>query len=96
MDEKIQAKLESYIEFFDIAKQKVGDEAVALTLLQELSKDRRMEEMKQHLEAKNGEAATEKQKRFMKKLGINFPATLSKREASMLIDEELGRNGNGE
>jgi len=89
MDEKIQAKLESYIELFDIAKQKVGDEAVALALLQELSKDRRMDEMKQHLEAKNGEPATEKQKKFMKKLGINFPATLSKKEASMLIDEEL-------
>jgi hypothetical protein len=29
----------------------------------------------------------------MKKLGIDVPPGITKREASMLIDEELGRNG---
>lgn len=96
MDENIQQKLNSYLELLEQINSKIQDEATKIVLLQELSKDRRMEEMKQHLEAKNGEPATEKQKRFMKKLGINFPATVTKKEASMLIGEELGKNGNGE
>jgi hypothetical protein len=29
----------------------------------------------------------------MKKLGIKFPDTVTKQEASTLIDEELGKNG---
>jgi hypothetical protein len=37
--------------------------------------------------------ATEKQKQFMKKLNIRFPATVTKHEASALIDEELAKNG---
>ncbi len=32
-------------------------------------------------------------KKFMKKLGIDFPETVTKQEASLLIDEELGKNG---
>ena len=36
-----------------------------------------------------GYLATEKQKQFMRKLGITFPRWISKREASRLIDERL-------
>ena len=36
------------------------------------------------------------QKKFMKKLEINFPKAVTKQEASALIDEELSKNGNGE
>ena len=96
MDENIQAKLESYLELFEEIRQKTGDERTALSLLQEVSKDRRMEEIRQEKEAKNSEPATEKQKNFMKKLGIKVPKSVTKQEASVLIDEELGRNGNGE
>jgi hypothetical protein len=64
--------------------------------LTEISKDRRMEEIRQEKEAKNAEPATEKQKKFMKKLGMDFPKNATKKEASVMIDEELSRNGNGE
>lgn len=40
----------------------------------------------------SSQPATDKQKQFMKKLGIKFPATVTKQEASMMIDEELGRS----
>jgi hypothetical protein len=49
--------------------------------------------MRQEKEAKNSVPATDRQKKFMKKLGIDFPETVTKQEASLLIDEELGRNG---
>ncbi len=44
-------------------------------------------------EAKNNEPATEKQKQFMKKLGIEYPADVTKQYASMLIDEKREQNG---
>lgn len=89
MDEDIKEKVDGYLWLFEQIKEKSGSETVALTLLQELAKDRRMEEMR---EANNNQPATEKQKKFMDDLGINYPKTVTKKEASALIDEELGRN----
>jgi len=97
MEANIQAKLDSYLELFEQIKQKTqGDDKIALSILTEISKDRRMEEIRQEKEAKNAEPATEKQKKFMKKLGMDFPKNATKKEASVMIDEELSRNGNGE
>lgn len=93
MEQIIQAKLDSYMELLEQIKQKTDDERTAVSLLQEVSKDRRMEAIRDEREAKNSMPATEKQKKFMKKLGIDFPDTVTKQEASMLIDEELGKNG---
>ena len=93
MEENIQEKLTSYLELLDEIKDKTEDEGTAVVVLQEISKDRRMEEMRQDREAKNSVPATDKQKRFMKRLGINYPKTITKQEASVLIDEELGKNG---
>jgi len=64
-----------------------------LTLLQELAKDRRMEEMREQREEKNNEPATVKQKSFMDNLGIKYLENINKCDASMLIDRKLGRNG---
>ena len=93
MNQNIQAKLDIYMELLEEIRQKTDDERTAVSLLQEVSKDRRMEEMRQEKEAKNSVPATDRQKKFMKKLGIGFPETVTKQEASLLIDEELGRNG---
>ena len=93
----MQSKLDEYLRLLEQIKQKTGDERTAVSLLQEVSKDRRSAEIREERETKNSdtnnsEPATEKQKQFMKKLGIKFPATVTKQEASMLIDEERGRN----
>ena len=94
----MQSKLDEYLRLLEQIKQKTGDERTAVSLLQEVSKDRRSAEIREERETKNSdtnnsEPATEKQKQFMKKLGIKFPATVTKQEASMMIDEERGRNG---
>ena len=93
----MQSKLDEYMKLLEQIKQKTGDERTAVSLLQEVSKDRRTAEIRAERAATDGETnsvpATEKQKGFMKKLGIKFPETVTKQEASMLIDEELGKNG---
>lgn len=93
MDENTREKVDGYLELFQEIKEKAGSETVAFSLLQEVAKDRRMEEMREQKEAKNNQPATKKQKKFMDDLGIQYPKTVTKKEASALIDEELGKNG---
>ena len=102
VDEKMkfdmQSKLDEYLRLLEQIKQKTQDERTAVALLQEVSKDRRSAEIREERETKNDDTqdsqpATEKQKQFMKKLGIKFPATVTKQEASLMIDEERGKNG---
>ena len=90
MDAKTKEKLNTYLELLGEISEKTNDERTAMTLLQEISKDRRMQEIREERGAKNNEQATEKQKQFMKKLGLDFPENVTKKEASVLIDEELG------
>ena len=93
MDENIKEKLDSYLELLQEIRQRTDDSRVATVLLSEICKDRRMQEIRQEREANDNQPATEKQKRFMDDLGIRYPKTVTKQEASALIDEELGKNG---
>ncbi len=88
----IQAKLESYLALLGQIKARVGDEGTAARILSELAKDVRMEQIREEREV-HPEPATTRQLQFMKKLGIEIPPGVSKTEASRLIDEETGRNG---
>jgi hypothetical protein len=98
MDEITKQKLSNYLELFEAIKAKISNEQIALAVLQEVAKDvrsdKRAEQTHEEQGAKNIEPATDKQKKFMKKLGIKFPANVTKLEASALIDEARGTNGN--
>jgi hypothetical protein len=89
----IQSKMDEYLGLLAQIKQKTSDERTAVSLLQEISRDRRSAEIREEREGKSTEPATDKQKQFMKKLNIRCPANLTKHEASALIDGELGKNG---
>ena len=93
MDKETKERLNAYLELLDDIKEKTDDDGTAVALLHEICKDRRMSLIKQE---KAEEFATEKQKKFMEQLSIKYPRDISKKEASVLINEELGRNGNGE
>jgi hypothetical protein len=93
MDESTKEKVADYLEVFNEIKEKTDESTVAIALLSEICKDRRMQEIKEQKEANNNEPATSKQKRFMDDLGIKYPKTVTKKEASMLIEEEIGKNG---
>lgn len=92
MDKNMQVRLDNYFELFQEINQRVNDEKIALSLLQEAAKDRRTEEIREERDNKNGEQATPKQLQYLKSLGIKAQPGLTKKEASMLIDEELGKN----
>ena len=89
MDADTRKRLDSYLELLEDISEKTEDAGTAVALLHEICKDRRAGEMRSERENKNGDGATYKQKRFMKKLGIDFPDKISRKEASVLIDEEL-------
>lgn len=96
MDDKLSARIEEYMDLLKVLTEKTRSELVAINLLQEIAKDRRMDEMRQDREKTIDEPATERQKKFMKKLGIKIPKDLTKKQASNLIDEELGNSSNEE
>jgi hypothetical protein len=93
MEFNVQSKMEEYLALLERIKERTEDERTAVSLLQEISKDRRSAEIREERGAQSNEPATEKQKQFMKKLNIRFPANVTKHEASAMIDEELGKNG---
>ena len=93
MNSNTQQRLSGYLSLFDTISEKTDSDAVAIAILHEMSKDRRSTEIHEERETRNDKPATEKQKQFMKKLNIPVPENLTKREASMLLDEELGKNG---
>ena len=96
-----------YIELYENVRSKVGDEHVALAVLHELGKDRRMKEIRDeragqlgasrnngyragqgNTRAMNGEqSASSKQIGYLKSLGVEIPANLTKARASEMIDE---------
>ena len=93
MDPNTKHRLDNYLELLDEISEKTSDEKTALALLQEISKDRRMEQIRDEREGNGLQPATEKQKRFMDDLEIKYPKKVTKQEASVLIDEELQKNG---
>lgn len=94
---KLQERAKEYLKAFDSIKEWTCDERSAMAILQEVTKDIRMAQIREERANgvsfdNNGEApATERQRNFLKKLGVNAPKKLTKKEASALIDEELGR-----
>jgi hypothetical protein len=93
MDNETQQKMESYLSLFAAISEKINNDAVAIAIMQEVSKDRRSLQMQGERTEKDGRPATAKQKDYLKKLGIKFPENISKVEASALIDEGLGKTG---
>ena len=52
MNFNIKGKLENYLELFQEIKKKISDERIALSMMQEISKDRRMEAIREEREIK--------------------------------------------
>ena len=90
MDQNMLGKVEKYLDLFSEIKARTnGDDRLALLVMQEVTKDRRMEEMKGERASRNSEPATSKQLEFLKKLKIEIPPGLSKKQASGFIDSAL-------
>ena len=90
MDQNMLGKVEKYLDLFSEIKARTnGDDRLALLVMQEVTKDRRMQEMREEKELRNNEPATPKQLQFLKKLKVEIPPGLSKKQASGFIDSAL-------
>jgi hypothetical protein len=85
--------MEGYLALFGAISEKINNDAVAIAILQEVSKDRRSQQIQGERAEKDDGPATAKQKGYLRKLGIGFPENISKVEASALIDAGLGKTG---
>ena len=72
LNDEIQRKLDDYAEAYDAIKSRIGIDAVASVILQEMAKDARMAEIK--TERRNGaeEPATDRQMAFLKKNSMKY------------------------
>lgn len=92
MNAKMKKRLGAYLELLEEISEKTDNESTAVALLQEISKDRRMEKIREEQGLKDSDTlATEKQKKFMNDLGIEFADDITKKQASFLIDTERGK-----
>lgn len=94
MDVKMKEKLDNYLELLDEISEKTDSEAAALAILHELCKDRRSQQIREEREERrsnNSDNVTFKQKNCLKRLGVEFPDDITRKEASALIKEELDR-----
>ena len=76
--------INQYVELYDAIQENVPSEEVAIAVLQEIRKDKRSKILS---EAKNDELATEKQKNYLKDLGVEFDDSITKKEASDMIEQ---------
>jgi len=98
MEQNTAKEAEGYLELLEGIKQRVEDEGTAVRILSEVAKDRRMEIIRQERHRNGGSsevAATDAQKRYMKKLGIEVEEGLTKAGASELLDQQLEKKGPG-
>ena len=87
----IDDRAAGYFNAFEQIRKRVVDDKLATILLQEIAKDMRMDRME-----KNGNGngkdkpASDKQINYLKRLGVKVDKPLTRRGASLLIDEQNG------
>lgn len=79
--------IDQYVELYDAIQEKTPSDEVAIAILQEIGKDKRSKII---AEVRADEPATEKQKSYLKDLGIEFEDSITKKDASDMIEQ--GKN----
>ena len=88
---EMQNRMTEYVDLFEEVRGKVGDDQIAVALVEQVGKDSRTELLRANRAASSEDvdptAATRKQIGFLKRLGVEVPAGVSKQDASELIDQ---------
>ncbi|MCH8073995.1 MAG: hypothetical protein IIA09_18855 [Proteobacteria bacterium] len=86
--------MDEYVELFDEIRNKVDSEEAAAAVLNQIGKEMRMRQMfarrddARRVSLSNGDrSASEKQVKYLKRLGVTIPEGLTRKQASNLIDE---------
>jgi hypothetical protein len=64
-----------------------------MVIFQEMAKDIRGNQFRKEREQKANGSASEKQKAYLRRLGVEFSPGITREEASKLIDEAVEREG---
>ena len=91
-------EVEQYIKQFQDITAKLsgrGKQSIALAIMQEVAKDRRMQEIAEARQNNNGSPATARQIAFARALEIELPENATKKEATKLITEAITKKKNG-
>ena len=91
MEDETQQRVNQYSRLLEEIRQQVNDIQVAIAILQEVTKDQRMSSIRQERKMNGDQPATEKQLAYLKNLGVDAEANMTKQEASSLIDEMLAK-----
>ena len=84
-------KAVEYVGLYNNIRGMVGDREVALAILHEMAKDIRCNQIRHERRQRDKGPATERQKAYLRKLGVEFGSDITCGPASKLIDEELER-----
>ena len=89
----IEQQAAKYVDLYEALLKRVNDDALAIAMMHELSKDRRMATIQAERGTnggtQSGELASAKQKAYLKQLGAEVMPGLTKAAASQLIEEAL-------
>lgn len=88
MKREIQKSIDEYVELYAAIQEKTGNDEIAVAILQEIGRDKRTTEIASF---ESGVLATEKQKKCMTDLGLEFQDFITKKEASNMISEKLNK-----
>ena len=86
MKKEMKESIEHYVELYDAIQVKTGNDDVTAVLLQEIGKDLRTSQISGTSGSGEG-PATDKQKDYLKDLGVAFDDSITKKEASEMIDQ---------
>jgi hypothetical protein len=94
--EKLNESIEvsQYMELYRSVLKQLDSREAAVAIVQEFGKDRRLRAIQnaKGVSMKSEDSSTgasEKQKNYLRRLGVDFDERISKAEASRLIDESL-------
>ncbi len=95
----VDERVNHYIQLFETIRNKVGDDHLAMALLEQCGRDMRVAQMRSNdqaersVRAANQEApASDRQRAFLDRLNVkNVPQNLSMAQASRMIDEAQAR-----
>ena len=91
-------EVEQYMKQFNDIAAKLsgrGKQSIALAIMQEVAKDRRMAEIADAREKNNGSPATARQITYARALEIELPEDATKEEATKLITAAVTKKQNG-
>ncbi len=86
MKTEMKKSISQYIELYDAIQESTPSEEVAVAILHEIGKDKRSKILNG---SKDDESATEKQKNYLKDLGVEFDDSITRKEASDKIAEKM-------